>query len=129
MSSPEVIMLPARRLKREMRTITAMVHIYCRDDHLPVKEGICDDCSAFLHYAEKRLSRCPFQAQKPTCGKCPIHCYQKQMQDKARQIMRYSGPKMIWTHPVLAFCHILDGLRKAPGPSSCRQSGNKRQKR
>jgi len=122
-------MLLAPRLERELKTITAMVQIYCRDHHLPSQEDICADCSEFLQYAEKRLSRCPFQARKPTCGKCPIHCYQKQMQDRARQIMRYSGPKMLWTHPILAFYHILDGLRKTPDPRSCRRTESKTPKR
>jgi hypothetical protein len=34
------------------------------------------------------------------------------MKEKIRQIMRYSGPKMIYYHPVLALLHFFDGFRK-----------------
>jgi hypothetical protein len=26
--------------------------------------------------------------------------------------MRYAGPRMLFSHPLLAFMHLLDGLRK-----------------
>jgi YbgA-like uncharacterized protein len=34
------------------------------------------------------------------------------MKEKIRQIMRYSGPKMIYYHPILALLHFFDGFRK-----------------
>jgi hypothetical protein len=37
------------------------------------------------------------------------------MREKIRDVMRYSGPRMIWHHPFLAIGHIFDGLRKKPG--------------
>jgi hypothetical protein len=29
-------------------------------------------------------------------------------------VMRYTGPRMMWRHPVLAVRHVLDGRRPAP---------------
>jgi hypothetical protein len=50
-----------------------------------------------------------------------VHCYKKEMQSRARKIMRYSGPRMIWNHPLMAFLHLLDGIKRVPDLQSCRQ--------
>jgi len=108
------------RLYRELKTITVMVQIYCRNHHKSAAiqaNALCEDCSGFLEYARKRLAHCPFAQQKPTCGNCTIHCYKKDMQAKAKQIMRYSGPRMLWRHPILALFHLLDSRKKSPEPS------------
>jgi hypothetical protein len=67
-----------------------------------------------LDYAAVRLERCPFQEDKPTCAKCPVHCYQPKLREQLKAIMRYAGPRMIWRHPILAIRHSLDAYRKAP---------------
>jgi hypothetical protein len=36
------------------------------------------------------------------------------MREKIREIMRFSGPRMLFRHPFLACCHMLDGRRKEP---------------
>ena len=36
------------------------------------------------------------------------------MRERVREVMRYSGPRMLWRHPVLAAAHLMDG-RKTPG--------------
>lgn len=100
------------RIAREKRTIGAMVAIYCRAQHGSPK-GLCPECSELLDYAIARLDRCPFGAKKATCADCTIHCYRPDMRDRVRDIMRYSGPRMIFRHPVLAAWHLLDGRRKA----------------
>ena len=115
-------MLQQPRLSRELKTIAAMVIIYCCKHHDVQKGTLCEDCKEFIQYAERRLAKCPFKEQKPTCGKCTIHCYQKAMQAKAKEIMRYSGPRMLWTHPIMAFCHLLDGRKALPELKSCRRA-------
>lgn len=109
-------MAPSARIHRELKTIAAMVKIYCRQHHdAPEMHAgeLCKDCAGFLEYAGQRLVHCPFAKQKPTCGNCAVHCYKKEMQAKAKQIMCYSGPRMLWSHPLMAFCHLLDGRKKA----------------
>lgn len=115
-------MLLPHRLARELKTITAMVKIYCRNHHNLSKRALCKDCGDFLIYAEQRLSRCPFKEQKPTCGKCTIHCYNSAMQTKAKQIMRHSGPRMIWNHPIMALFHLLDGKKRIPDLRPCQRA-------
>ena len=62
-----------------------------------------------------------FQENKITCGRCRIHCYKPDMKEKVKTIMRYSGPRMLWHHPVLALHHAIDGFKspdKAKASSS-----------
>jgi predicted amidophosphoribosyltransferase len=103
------------RMKRERQTIEYMIDIYCRNHHY-TKGELCSDCRELLEYARFRLKNCPFQENKTTCGNCPIHCYKAKMREKVRNVMRYSGPRMIRHHPLLAIGHMVDGLRKEPGP-------------
>jgi hypothetical protein len=36
------------------------------------------------------------------------------MQERIRDVMCWSGPRMLWRHPVLALRHLLDGQKKTP---------------
>ena len=96
---------------REKKTIEAMIKIYCNYHHSTSNE-LCSDCQELFEYAKTRLEKCPFQENKPTCAKCPIHCYKPYMRIKIRAIMRYSGPRILFKYPVLAFHHVLDGFKK-----------------
>ena len=101
------------RMKREKRTIEAMVRLYCRDHH-QTSADLCPECQQLLDYALARLRKCPFQENKTTCAKCPIHCYNPAMRQKVKAVMRYAGPRMLYRHPILAVMHLLDGRRKQP---------------
>ena len=48
--------------------------------------------------------------KKPTCKKCPIHCYKPDMKEKMREAMRYAGPRMMWHHPIAAIRHLIREL-------------------
>ncbi len=99
------------RLAREYRTLQALVACYCADHHSP-EGALCSECQDLLAYAARRLARCPFQKKKPSCAKCPVHCYAPRQRERVRMIMRYAGPKMLWKHPFLALLHLLDGCRR-----------------
>lgn len=108
----------SKRMRREAKTLEAMVHLYCAGHHGP-REGLCPACAELLAYALERLARCPFQEAKTACAKCTVHCYRPAMRERARAVMRYSGPRMLARHPVLAVLHLFDGLRNPPrAPSS-----------
>ena len=100
------------RLKREAKTLTAMVGLYCHGHHGSPRGQPCTDCQDLLDYALFRLSKCPFWAGKPTCARCPIHCYKPAQREQIKIVMRHSGPRMLLHHPVLAVLHLLDGVRK-----------------
>jgi hypothetical protein len=103
------------RIQRERQTVERMIELYCRDHHQPAGL-LCDECRELTEYARLRLSRCPFQENKTTCGNCPVHCYKPGMRDRIREVMRYSGPRMLRHHPLMALRHMIDGRRKKPGP-------------
>ena len=66
-------------LSREKKTVEAMIGIYCRgNSHEHKKEagGRCASCGELTRYAHERLDKCVFGEEKPTCAKCPVHCYQ-----------------------------------------------------
>jgi hypothetical protein len=104
-----------RRLERERRTLSAMLGIYCRDRH-GSGAGLCAECQGLLCYATVRLQRCRFGPDKPTCARCPVHCYLPDRREQVRAVMRYAGPKMMWRHPWLSVWHLLDKFRKVEGP-------------
>jgi len=101
-----------QRLRREAKTLAAMVGLYCHGHHGSPRGQLCADCQGLLDYALYRLSQCPFQAGKPTCARCPIHCYKPAQREQIRNVMRYAGPRMLLHRPVLAVLHLLDGVRK-----------------
>jgi hypothetical protein len=65
----------------------------------------------------KKLAKCPFGAQKPTCANCPIHCYQPAQRAAIRAVMAYAGPRMLLRHPMMALQHTLAGLRPPAKPT------------
>jgi hypothetical protein len=103
------------RLARELATLQAMMAIYCRDRHATAGNALCPACSELMAYATRRLDRCVFGDDKPTCANCKVHCYNADKREQVRQVMRYSGPRMLTKHPILAIRHLfIDGKREAP---------------
>jgi hypothetical protein len=99
------------RTDRERGIVAAMVRLYCHDLHASKRE-LCADCGALASYADEKLLQCPFQEEKTTCAKCPVHCYQPEMRAKVKAVMRYAGPRMLRRHPVMAIIHLIHGFRK-----------------
>jgi hypothetical protein len=115
------------RLKREHETLVCMTRLYC-DYHHVDHEGaeLCAECSRLMRYAERRLQKCPYGANKPTCANCPVHCYKPTERQMAREIMRFGGPRMIWRHPFRAVNHLFDKLRRVEHPMKARQKLRRR---
>ena len=93
------------RIKREKKTIDAMVQFFCKKKH-KAKGELCPECTEFLAYAMLRLDRCPFQERKSTWESAPSTATALSMREKAKNIMRYSGPRMLLHHPGLALHHV-----------------------
>ena len=103
------------RLKSEAQTIRVMVEEFCSYHHGTSGHMLCPKCQAFLDYALKRLACCPYGEDKPVCGSCKIHCYKPAERETARQVMRWAGPRLIFSHPLMAVSHVVDKLvHKAP---------------
>ena len=74
------------RIADEKKVVALMIRMYCRrhcrqqdrtdkTDAHHTTHGLCPECAALLDYALRRLDSCRFGNGKPSCRKCPVHCY------------------------------------------------------
>ncbi|MFT3752126.1 MAG: nitrous oxide-stimulated promoter family protein [Paludibacter sp.] len=94
-----------KKIESEKRTVEYMIALYCRKNH--GGEKLCEDCDRMRLYAFDRLGKCQFGEEKPACKLCEVHCYKPEMRQKIREIMRYSGPRMVIYYPIDFVRHIL----------------------
>ena len=94
----------ARKLQHEKKILLDMISLYCRKVHHT--QDLCDECRALAEYAIRRTELCPYMAKKSFCSQCKIHCYKPQMRERIREVMRFSGPRMILYHPIAAVRHL-----------------------
>ena len=99
----------------EKKIVSQMIELYCRKNHKKNPEnnyktghGLCEECEALREYAMFRSDKCPFMESKTFCSNCKVHCYKPEMREKIREVMRFSGPRMIFTHPVMAVRHVIE---------------------
>lgn len=90
----------------EKDMVSLMISLYCRKKH--GGKELCPDCAALRDYAWLRSDKCPFMETKTFCSNCKVHCYQADMREKIREVMRFSGPRMIFHHPALAIRHVVE---------------------
>jgi len=96
-----------KRLEKEKKTVALMIQIFCSAHHGSGRKLLCPACTQLLDYANERLNKCPYGEKKGACSKCKIHCYKPQMRKQITDVMRYSGPRMLTKHPLLAIDHLL----------------------
>lgn len=94
------------RIASEKAVVEKMIGVYCRG-HSHGKGQLCPDCSELVLYAHKKLDLCQFGEGKGFCKVCPIHCYNRDMRSKIREVMRYSGPRVFLYHPRMATSHLV----------------------
>ena len=99
-----------KKRQKEQRVVEEMIRLYCRKKHSKEErqEGqMCPECQRLSDYAKQRSQKCPFMKEKTFCANCKVHCYKPEMREKIRQVMRFSGPRMMLYHPVLAIWHLV----------------------
>ena len=94
-----------RAWEKEKQLIPVMIRKYCHGNH-KTKGEVCEECKALTEYALFRLSKCPFKVNKQFCSFCKIHCYKPDMREKIKAVMKWSGPRMLFTHPVFVMKHV-----------------------
>lgn len=97
--------------EREKRIVSEMIRLYCRKRH-GTRTGLCPECAELDAYARTRSDRCPFMETKTFCSNCKVHCYKPEMREKIREVMRFSGPRMLFHHPVMAVRHVIESKRE-----------------
>ena len=95
-----------KKRKKEQYVVKEMIRLYCRKNHegYDRKTGkMCPVCRELSDYAELK---------KTFCSNCRVHCYKPEMREKIRQVMRFSGPRMLFYHPILAIWHMVCSIRE-----------------
>ena len=101
----------ADKREREKRMVSQMIALYCRKNH-GTKGMLCPECAALNLYARQRSDKCPFMEIKTFCSNCKVHCYKPEMREKIREVMRFSGPRMLFSHPVMAVSHVIESKKE-----------------
>ena len=101
------------QLKREQEkeVVSLMIGLYCKKKH-KTKVLLFNECKKLDDYAKLRSDRCPFMETKTFCSNCKVHCYKPEMREKIREVMRFSGPRMIFHHPYLAIKHVIESKKE-----------------
>lgn len=110
-------------IDREFRTLARFIQVYCDDHHAAEERGpvaiktqdlstlkagvpsLCSGCGKLLAHAFVKRSRCPMDP-KPMCKKCPRHCYAPAYRQQIRQVMAYSGRKLVLSGRVDYLLHL-----------------------
>lgn len=96
---------------KELKVVALMIEKYCLGKHKGKKHELCSECKELLIYVQQRRDKCPHRENKPFCSNCKIHCYKPSMREKIREVMRYSGPRIVFNHPILATRHLIESKR------------------
>jgi len=96
----------------DIEVLAEFISIYCGDVHpeaekMVIRAGgdlgeyvnsqhihLCDECGKLLLHAASKRIVCPYDP-KPSCKKCETHCYAPRYRNQIREVMRYSGKRLI----------------------------------
>ena len=110
----------ARKRAEEAEMVSQMIALWCRAHHDAAPDDLantvrlgrhdirlCPSCAELRDYAIARIKRCPHMDTKTFCSACPTHCYKPQMRERIREVMRWSGPRMLRYRPIPAIKHAI----------------------
>ena len=104
-----VITLNQSRIEKEKQMIVKMIDIYYKKkSHGTIEEG--EELKA---YAIKRLDNCRHGDDKGFCSHCKTQCYIPKYKAKIKEVMKYSGPRMMLYNPLMVINHLLLDIKKS----------------
>ncbi len=97
--------------QKDLKVLIDFVRVYCHASHDPAarepfavppelegryRKGVslCPACAALLSHGIAKRRKCPLDP-KPSCKHCRIHCYSTEYRTKIREVMAFSGRRMI----------------------------------
>lgn len=98
--------------EQEKKTIYQMIKLYCHHHHH--EKELCPQCAQLYAYACHRIEVCPFMETKTFCSNCNVHCYEEEKREAIRQVMRYSGWRMLFHQPLLVLKHLSVSRKEKP---------------
>lgn len=111
-------------LNRDLKMLAQFIRVYCRHKHtedvksivrLPTLDlesivggytVLCPGCAKLLAHAFYKRTNCPLQP-KPACKHCPNHCYHPSYRAQIRQVMKFSGQRMLLSGRLDFLFHLL----------------------
>ena len=93
------------RVRRKIITVSVMISMYCRAKHGSI--ALCKQCSDIREYSIEKIWMCKIKTAGTSCSSCKVHCFSDSFREQIREVMRYSGPRMIFSHPILAIRHLI----------------------
>ncbi len=100
--------------ERDIINANTMISLYCRKKHKTPKGELCEACQSLLNYVAERRVHCPFGDEKPFCSRCKVHCYKPSMRQNIKDVMRFSGPRLLIYNPAAFFRHVFDRRTSPP---------------
>ena len=100
------------KIAKEKDVVKKMIALYCNKKHGTRDDNLCEDCQELVTYSFQRLDHCRYGEEKPTCRKCPTHCYGPSKRKQIRTVMRFSGMRLVIQAPVEWIRHRVHDRRK-----------------
>ena len=113
-----------KALRKDLKTLAMFIFIYCKHKHAEAPKSpaslrthdvtfiagreihICPDCARLLAHAFTKRTHCPMKP-KPACKHCPNHCYHPTYRAQIREVMKYSGKKLLLSGRLDYLFHLL----------------------
>lgn len=101
------------QVDKDRKTLEAIGFIYCDAHHDGPKDdaSLCPSCREAVETTLERTQRCP-NNHDGNCQDCDIKCQRGAAQERIKEIMRYSAPRMLLRHPFMTFAYLRKKLRK-----------------
>lgn len=111
-------------LLRDLKTLALFIDLYCRHKHAGAERApvdlrthdvaaiagktivLCPECTKLLAHALVKRTHCPMDP-KPMCKHCPNHCYHPTYRQQIREVMKFSGRKMVFGGRLDYLFHLL----------------------
>jgi hypothetical protein len=111
-------------VRHDLKTLAMFIRIYCDCHHRDQVRSevqlhthdvteiagkpviLCDECRKLLTHAFVKRTHCPMHP-KPMCKNCPSHCYHPTYRARIREVMKFSGRKLLMSGRVDFLLHLL----------------------
>jgi hypothetical protein len=113
-----------KQLRKDLRVLARFILVYCEGLH-PASERaavelksvdvsgllgepvhLCPSCARLLAHAVTKRLHCPLDP-KPACKHCPQHCYHPGYRAAIREVMKYSGRRLVIRGRIDYLLHLL----------------------
>jgi predicted amidophosphoribosyltransferase len=113
-----------RDVEKDLRTLAWFIRIYCHSRHAAQAKSLvqlkthdvqaiarkkielCPECTKLLAHSFVKRSHCPMEP-KPACKHCPSHCYHPAYRQQIREVMKYSGKRLLLSGRLDYLFHLL----------------------